>query len=33
MHTLNPVDREIWINGYRFYVLLQHGYKYDEELN
>ena len=33
-HTLNPnTGREIQINGVRFWKLLKHGFKYDEELN
>ena len=33
-HTLNPnTGREITINGVRFWKLLKHGFKYDEELN
>ena len=33
-HTLNPnTGREITINGVRFWKLLNHGFKYDEELN
>ena len=33
-HTFNPnTGREITINGVRFWKLLKHGFKYDEELN
>ena len=33
-HTLNSnIGREITINGVRFWNLLKHGFKYDEELN
>ena len=33
-HTLNPnTRREITINGVRFWKLLKHGFKYDEEIN
>ena len=33
-HTLNPnTGREITINGVRFWKLLKHGFKYDEEIN
>ena len=33
-HTLNPnTGRETQINGVRFWKLLKHGFKYDEELN
>ena len=33
-HTLNPnTEREITINGVRFWKLLKHGFKYDEELS
>ena len=33
-HTLNPnTGREITINEVRFWNLLKHGFKYDEEIN
>ena len=33
-HTVNPrTGREILVYGDRFFKLLEHGYKYDEELN
>ena len=33
-HTINPnTGREIIIGGERFLSLIEHGYKYDEELN
>ena len=33
-HTINPnTGREIIIGGDRFFKLIEHGYKYDEELN
>ena len=33
-HTVNPeTGREVVIGGDRFFKLMEHGYKYDAELN